>query len=197
MRLYSYIVARDYGFAPNPFCGVCTLATCKPDIRRTAQVGDWIVGTGSHRYGLGGKLVYAMRVAEVVTYDEYWSDARFLQKRPNLRGSLKQAYGDNIYHRDELGHWVQANSHHSCPDGMPNEDNVQHDTRVTRVLIAAEFTYWGGSGPQIPARFRDDVCCERQGHKCRFPDALVNSVIAWLRSLNERGYVGSPREFHL
>ncbi|MFH1865797.1 MAG: hypothetical protein ABIK85_07930, partial [Candidatus Eisenbacteria bacterium] len=39
MRLFSYIVARDYGFAPNPFCGVCTLATCKPKIRESASVG--------------------------------------------------------------------------------------------------------------------------------------------------------------
>src|SRR5262245_31415483 len=45
VRLYSYVVARDYGFAPNPFYGFCTLATCKPDIRRTADIGDWIVGT--------------------------------------------------------------------------------------------------------------------------------------------------------
>lgn len=37
-------VARDYGFAPNPFFGVCTLATCKPRIRSVAQIGDWVVG---------------------------------------------------------------------------------------------------------------------------------------------------------
>ncbi len=28
---------RDYGFAPNPFHGICTLATCKPVIRRVAR----------------------------------------------------------------------------------------------------------------------------------------------------------------
>lgn len=28
MRCFSYIVARDYGFAPNPFHGFCTLANC-------------------------------------------------------------------------------------------------------------------------------------------------------------------------
>ena len=47
MTIYSYVVARDYGFAPNPFYGCCTLATCKPIIRRMAQVGDWVIGTGS------------------------------------------------------------------------------------------------------------------------------------------------------
>ena len=47
MRLHSYVVARDYGFAPNPFFGVCTLATCKPKIRSAAKLGDWVMGTGS------------------------------------------------------------------------------------------------------------------------------------------------------
>ena len=49
MKLFSYVVARDYGFAPNPFFSTCTLATCKPKIRRTASVGDWIIGTGSKK----------------------------------------------------------------------------------------------------------------------------------------------------
>ena len=37
--LYSYVITRDYGFAPNPFGGICTLATCKPGIRNHAKVG--------------------------------------------------------------------------------------------------------------------------------------------------------------
>ena len=31
-KSYSYVVARDYGFAPNPFNGILTLAACKPVI---------------------------------------------------------------------------------------------------------------------------------------------------------------------
>ena len=41
--LFSYVVRSDGGFAPNPFFGYCTLATCKPRIRKGALVGDWIV----------------------------------------------------------------------------------------------------------------------------------------------------------
>lgn len=43
-RYFSYILTRDYGFAPNPFNGTCTLATCKPKIRATANVanGLWV-----------------------------------------------------------------------------------------------------------------------------------------------------------
>ena len=44
MKLFSYIITHDIGFAPNPFFGYCTLANCKPVIRRTSKIGDWIVG---------------------------------------------------------------------------------------------------------------------------------------------------------
>ncbi|MFC0668681.1 hypothetical protein ACFSKY_14665 [Azotobacter chroococcum] len=98
MKLYSYVVARDFGFAPNPFFGFCTLATCKPKIRKHASVGDWVVGTGAKStYDYKGRLIYAMQVSEVLSFDEYWNDARFILKRPNLKGSLKVMYGDNIY----------------------------------------------------------------------------------------------------
>ena len=101
--MFSYVVRYDFGFAPNPFHGVCTLATCKPQIRRAAAVGDWVVGTGSAPNRLTGRLVYSMRVSEAMSYDDYWNDPRFLVKRPNLRGSLIQAFGDNIYHNGPKG----------------------------------------------------------------------------------------------
>ncbi len=199
MTLRSYVVARDYGFAPNPFFGVCTLAACKPVIRKTAALGDWIVGTGSISYALDGRIVYAMKVGEILTFDEYWADPRFLVKRPNLRGSLKQAFGDNIYHRDrQTGKWHQEDSHHSLADGRPNEANIKHDTQTDRVLVGSEFIYWGASGPLIPDTFRGnggiDVCAGR-GHKCHFPHQFVQAFIDWIHSLGISGYVGRPREF--
>ena len=43
-RLFSYTIPIDDGAAPNPFHGMCTLAICKPGIRRVAKKGDWIAG---------------------------------------------------------------------------------------------------------------------------------------------------------
>ena len=59
-QIYSYVLRYDDGVAPNPYGGVCTLAICKPVIRKKAQVGDWVIGTGSFELGLGDTLVYAM-----------------------------------------------------------------------------------------------------------------------------------------
>ena len=66
----------------------------KPDIRKAAIIGDWVVGTGSKVKDRAGRIVYAMHVTEAMIFDAYWDDPRFLIKRPNLRGSWKQAYGD-------------------------------------------------------------------------------------------------------
>jgi hypothetical protein len=196
VRLYSYVVARDFGFAPNPFHGYCTLATCKPSIRRTTQPGDWIIGTGPKSAGRDRHLVYAMLVSEALTFDQYWGDPRFASKRPSLRGSLKQAFGDNIYHREAGGDWSQENSHHSMHDGSANAENVEHDTRTDRVLISDHFAYWGGVGPEIPAQFRDwdgvDVSLGRQGHRCNFPADLVAKFVDWLEMVGMGGYVGEP-----
>jgi hypothetical protein len=198
-KLHSYVVARDYGFAPNPFYGFCTLATCKPMIRKTAQIGDWVVGTGSKTRGRESNIVYAMRVTETMSFDQYWKDPRFQSKKPYLRGSKKQAFGDNIYHRDsKTRHWHQEDSHHSHPDGTPNKGNIANDTQADRVLISDDFVYWGGGGPKLLKKLRNhnglDICGKR-GHKNAFPDKMIEEFIVWLRSLGQKGYCGEPLDW--
>lgn len=192
------MVARDFGFAPNPFFGFCTLATCKPKIRETAQIDDWVIGTGSKTRKRDGHVVFAMRVTETLSFDEYWRDSRFLEKRPNLHGSKKQAFGDNIYRRDGKGRWRQVDSHHSLPDGSPNPRNVEHDTQTNRMLVSEDFVYWGGQGPRIPKRLRNfhglDVCGLR-GHKNKLPPDMVAEVIKWIRETGDMGFCGMPLDW--
>ena len=200
MKIFSYVVARDYGFAPNPFHGWCTLATCKPRIRAAAAVGDWVIGTGAKgKYNLVGHLIFAMHVEERQDFDAYWNDPRFSVKRPVLNGSLKQIYGDNIYHR-EHGRWVQEDSHHSYARGRPNPHNIARDTSVNRVLISNRFVYFGDNTPEIPRRFRpykptgEDICCPGQGHRV-LSQRLAEAFEAWLEQQGSRGLQGMPLEF--
>src|SRR6185437_7952769 len=197
----SYIVARDFGFAPNPFFDWCTLATCKPVIRRTARVGDWILGTGSADKKRSGQAIYAMRVDEAMPFDDYWADQRFVRKRPDLRASRKIAFGDNIYRHDAAGNWRQLDSHHSFHDGSPNPLNVNADTATDRVLLSQHFVYWGGDGPAIPERLRtfgeasEDICSTNRGHKCQFDPALVAAAVEWFESFPHRGLQGRPGDW--
>ena len=146
-----YVIARDFGFAPNPFHGVCTLATCKPVIRRTAQIGDWIIGMGGSRLRATGRCIFAMRVTGMLGFDEYWSDLSYHSKRPVRNGSQRMMVGDNIYHRDAgNGKWLQEDSHHSQPDGTPNLHNVRHDTGTNQVLLSEHFDHFGSASPEVP-----------------------------------------------
>lgn len=197
MALYSYVLDHDYGFAPNPFFGVCTLATCKPQIRARAQLGEYIMGTGCAKRGRSGRFVYMMRVDEITTYDAYWLDDRYLRKRPTPGRGTAHAFGDNIYHRDAQGAWQQENSFHSLPDGEPNPLNRDHDTHSDRVLIGREFVYFGGSGPLVPDQFRNwegkDVCAGR-AYKKHFPPEMSAAVISWAMALGS-GRRGEPADW--
>jgi len=149
-NLYVYVVDRDFGFAPNPFHGYCTLATCKPGIRKGARIGDWVIGVGGKRMRATGKCIFLMSISEICTFEEYWIDTRFQIKKPVRNGSSVMMVGDNVYHRDTAtGDWIQEDSHHSNQDGSTNMTNFQRDTQTDKVLISNHFCYFGSAAPPI------------------------------------------------
>ena len=200
--LHSYVVRYDSGFAPNPFYGFCTLATCKPKIRANAEIGDWVVGSGSAARPIrrAGHLVYAMRVIEALTWDQFANDERFQRKKPFRRGSRKHSCGDNIYHRDgPNAPWQQRDSFHSLADGSPDPRHIAIDTSVDRVLVSDDFVYFGGTGPLIPDQLCDQrgrsICRQGIGHS-KFNEAeLVGEFVAWINSLGVRDFQGVPQEW--
>jgi hypothetical protein len=150
-HLYAYAITRDFGFAPNPFHGLCTLATCKPDIRKSAKVDDWIMGIGgSALRDVKRRCILLMKVSEKISFQNYWDDDRFSLKKPVRNGSRVQMLGDNIYHKDENGGWIQEDSHHSNVDGTPNPVNLDRDTgRTDQLLISNYFLYFGNEAQTI------------------------------------------------
>lgn len=188
----SYIVLRDYGFAPNPFYGICTLATCKPLIRKNANINDWIIGTGSVKYNCKGLLIYAMKVTEKTCFNDYYRDRKYQCKKPIMNGSLKQAYGDNIYYfYKETSKWIQLDSHHSNENGSINLDNLKRDVRFDNVLISNFFFYFGQNMIEIPARYKTRICHDRQGYKKFSNSKFIN----WLLENFILGYYGDPLLF--
>ncbi|MEE7492239.1 hypothetical protein [Methylobacterium oryzae] len=196
MTVWCYTVAQDHGFAPNPFYGVLTLATCKPSIRKNAQVGDWVLGMGASGYRYRGRAVFFMRVTEITSYDAYWRDPRFALKKPVVNGSFMQRFGDNIYHRDSPSRpWIQADSRHSKIGGVVNEEFLKNDTGMSdRVLLSEEFTYWGEQAPTLPASLEAFTTVLRN-HVRDFSAAEVAALMRWFRRRNETGWVGDPFEW--
>jgi len=198
LKLYHYIVTRDFGFAPNPFPPACTLATCKPKIRKKAQIEDWVIGIGSGaaKSRFKNKLIYAMQVEEKLEFDGYWSDPRFLRKRPVMNGSKRQMYGDNIYHRASVSaQFIQEDSHHSLPGGERNELNYNRDIPGQYVLISNKFWYYGQDAISLPeeCKFLADV---GRGYKITEDRTQVDTFIEWISSLPQVGYRGHPYMFN-
>lgn len=192
--MFSYVVRWDHGFAPNPFYQVCSVATCKPDIRKVARIGDYVLGTGSATRSLAGRVVFLMRVDEIVTFDQYWSDPRFSRKIPVMNGSLQQRFGDNIYRR-EKGKWIQADSRHSQVGAKANPTNLKRDTGKTdRVLLGRQFVYWGGKGPRVPAQL-DRFVHRTPAHRAFFSESEIQSFLKWIKKYGATGLVGDPYEW--
>lgn len=192
-RTFSYIVKRDYGFAPNPFYEALTLATCKPIIRKGANIGDLIIGNADSAHG--NQLIYMAKVSKVMTFDQYWNDPRFRCKKPIMNGSKKKLYGDNVYHHGEDGEWIQEDSHHANNDGTVNMSNLKHDTRTTdRVLVCSEFVYLGRSMISLPIEYESCICRNR-GHHC--PDhGTAQKLWDWLLAKYPGGgKIDQPNQF--
>ena len=187
MRLCSYTVVYDCGFAPNPFADYCTLAACTPNHQGIhLDPGDWIVGHATADRGQG--LVYAMEVSEVLDFDAYYNDLRFEQKKPRFDRTWREACGDNIYHRGVGGVWKQDRSlFHDCPE------DIAKDTRHPVVLVSERFHYFGANAPTIPERFAS-LIRDRHGCKCAYPPDLAQAFVAWLRANFAQGVLGEPRD---
>ena len=186
MKLSAYIVSVDSGFSPNPYGRRCTLACCKPTIRRNAEPGDIIVGSGSVRRSLSGRLVYSMRVGEVLSFQTYWE--RYPSKRPSARTSQSKR-GDNIWHADSTGAWSGVRG------ALHDESHQERDLRGANALISEEFYYFGRKAIVVPGEFTS-ILAITQGHKNTYDIGLITRFWEWLsRTAPRAGRIGQPAEF--
>jgi len=195
MSYFSYKIEHDFGLAPNPFGGYCTLAVCKPTIRnnKNLQLGDWIIGTGSVKLNKLHHLIFAMKVEERITMEAYWDDPRFQYKKPVINGSLVQMYGDNFYYKDtSTKKWKQKDGAHSLHKGLTNDDHLKVDTGGKYVLISKTYFYFGDNAIKIPKRFLE-VCSEGRNMKGpAIPEKIADDFISFLHSKYEIGIHGDP-----
>lgn len=170
---------RGFWFAPNPFWRILTLACCKPRIRLTAEPGDLLVGLAGA--GRDNAVVYVACVKEKLTFREYWSDPRFLAKRPDMNAAaIAKRCGDNIYGPGGPGTFRQLPSGHS--NGIEEDlGNKAHDVGGRFVLTSADFSYVGVEAIPLPDRFSSLIV--GRAHRCHFSDELVTEFDAWRKSL--------------
>ena len=188
MKLYSYCIPVDDGAAPNPYWGVCTLTICKPDIRRTASIGDWVIGTGAKNVkghgDLSNKLVYAMLVTNKMTLKEYdqYCKQHLPEKMPDITDpDHRKRLGDCIYDYSS-GKAVQR-------PGVHNDDNKAKDLSGEYALLSKHFYYFGDQVIDIPIHLRH-IIFDRQGCK-RVSDEDISKLERYLARRYNYGQLGN------
>lgn len=177
-NIYRYVVRYDSGTAPRPFGGICSLAICKPVIRRVAKRGDWIVGLRSRQ---PDHVVYAMQVAEAMPLGDYWNDARFEDRKPGA-----SRVPDNFYRANRTGELVQV------PNAVHPPLEAAKDIRGRNVLLGRRFWYFGGNSVPLPNHLQH-LIHSTQGHSvhARRRPGDIDALARWLDTW-EVGIHGAP-----
>jgi len=184
--LCTYTVTNDTGLAPNPFWGWCTLAVCTPNYQSTRlQKGDWIAGFLAK--SRGQKLLYLMRIDEVLDLDDYYRDHRFARKRPNVRGDWRERVGDNFYYKDSNGKWQQAKTlMHREPK------KFKQDTKRHQAFVGRRFRYLGRNAMDVPERFAGYV--QSRGIRYIDKEDRISDLVSWVENAVFRRVAGTPND---
>ena len=167
-KLFSYVVDHDYGYAPCPFGGFCTLAKCKygskkRNIVELAEEGNWIAGTGGADLGKSaghGKLIYAMRVDEKIPLADYCRAHKGHRIDAEPLKHMDDRYALTSYHYFYFGRNAIDIS------GIP-QTHLDHPFEKT--------------GP---------------GHRCDFTEEFVEEFARWLKTNLKVGVHGPPCKPH-
>ncbi len=147
MKIFSYVVDHDEGYAPNPTPPLCTLVHCKfaKGVRRNiielADEGDWIIGTGGESgYSSGnGTLLYVMQVTAKMAFVDYLRDPAFRRRVDR----------------------------HAPRDDFPRRF----------ALVSTRFCYFGNRAPKLKSLGLEPAAIEKKGPGFRYLEASVLSQL--------------------
>jgi hypothetical protein len=198
-RLYSYVLRFDDGSAPNPFWGTCTLTICKPAIRRTARIGDWVVGTGSRNskindgntYDLSDSVVYAMKITDKLSLAEYdkFCNEHLQDKIPNwFDQDWRKRMGDCILD-------FQNMEEPKMRKGVHNETNRERDLSGLNALLSNHFYYFGEEPRQLPDYLKP-IIKQNQGHLRIEKSDLIEKFEKWIEQFELNKIYADPQLKH-
>jgi Nucleotide modification associated domain 2 len=159
----------DNGGAPCVYRDLLTLAICKPRIRKSAGVGDFVVGIGGAT--LGDRLIYVARVTGKLINGLYYRATCFAD-RP-----------DCIY--EDLGGTakLRAGARFHATGKSRLQKDVGTKFQNAHVLLSDDFRYFGfggGTGYRSYPALNGMLTKLAQGHR-RFHDPAVYRDLDKLR----------------
>ena len=133
---YSYIMCYDDGAAPNAENKLLTLAICKPQIRRTAQVGDIVMaynGSQLLKNTREKRIIYIAKITGSIPMSDY--------------ACLYPQRTDSIY----------TPSGRIIPNPFHSENNSDTDLEGKNVILSRDFIYFGDKHISVPYGLKETI----------------------------------------
>jgi hypothetical protein len=128
-----------------------------------------------------------MEVSEILDLDAYYRDTRFVEKKPNLRGTWQERCGDNFYSRGTDGEWIQHRNRFHLDEGLKKQD-----TRFARAFIGKRFWYRGRAASAAPDKYAPLI--GGRGARINHEPLLVSEFCAWVANQFEPGVADVPND---
>ncbi|NIZ18904.1 hypothetical protein [Entomospira culicis] len=186
-KVYSYIVAQDNGYSPNPFWGVLSLPWCKPTMRTAIAKYNinnpnhtlWLVGLTRKDKTGHNRVLYLAQISEILSHHDYFF--RYPQKQPKLEPNLPHIFqvGDNVYQKDAQSTFT----HKAIPSVHSNDEAMKkRDLSSPHVLLSFRYVYYGKQAPVLPENLQELTV--GQGFKSNFSEELRASLQQYIDELN-------------
>lgn len=134
-NIFVYKLVADNGGAPCVYNGILSLSICKPRIRQSANVGDWIIGFGGKSVEkLRERLIYIAQVTEVIENGDYYALDNY-RDRP-----------DCIYKRVGNDYEFDDSKQFHGPDDLTHDLGHAPVYDRARNLLCNRFVYFGREG---------------------------------------------------
>ncbi|MEE9457691.1 MAG: hypothetical protein V3W11_11130 [bacterium] len=137
-RYFVYKMTTDNGGAPSVANGLLSLAICKPVIRSSAEICDWIFGFGGE--DLGARLIYIAEVNYKLSNGAYYRSRKYA-KRPDC--IYKYGVKENGFVRKRTA------LYHEGTKNLKKDIGEHHDYRNANVLLSCNFRYLGDEGKTL------------------------------------------------
>ena len=133
--MYVYKLTTDNNGAPCVQAGLLSCAICKPFIRTSAQVGDFLFGFAANSLDRTNPLIYVARITAIAEGGDYYAAPRY-HNRP-----------DCVYELIDGRYQLRVDArYHTKGDHLTTDLGEPPEYIRDRVLLSDDFRYLGDSG---------------------------------------------------
>jgi hypothetical protein len=141
LSLWVYAMPHNLGMAPCEQESLLSLALCKPDIRKNAVVGEYVIGIMSKSLKMGDRAWWIGRVSEVLTLREYYTT--YMHRRDAI---YRVSADGELIHKGE-------SPFHNGPDEKTRNDQRQNDKEGNVLMFDYYATFDVNDAPEVRKEF--------------------------------------------